>query len=133
MIQKNYIFFLFLALGGVLCHFALCAENSESRLMYLPRGEYIRVISEIISPPPEQTEEGARVDTYDYDNDEDENEGLGDSHRVHFDDVRTERDNQPIQRRRINRNKRDSFFFLQRGMERRSGRMTSINDNSNTA
>lgn len=34
---------------GVVCHFALSVENQDSRLVHLPREEFVKVMSEIVS------------------------------------------------------------------------------------
>lgn len=131
MVKKNYLFFLFGGLGGLLCHFALCAENNDSRLMYVSRSEYVRVLSEIINPPVETTKESTPVDQ-DEGDEEDDNDERTDSHRVRFLPEDTTPDAQTIRKRKISQHKRDSFFFLQRALERRSGQGVSFADNSNS-
>lgn len=130
MIQKHYVFCILISFGGLLCHFALCAENNDSRLVYLPRSEYIRVLSEIISPAEESKNESSKLEAYDED-DADNGDDAEDSHRVHFlpeDGPQSA----PLKKRKVNQNKRDSFFFLQRSLERRSGRIPLHNDNNDT-
>jgi hypothetical protein len=131
MVQRNYVFLLLLSFGGLLCHFALCAENNDSRIMYLPRNEYIRVISGIINPPPESKEEGSRLENFD-DGGDNGDDAADDTHRVHFLPDDAPAGGIPVRKRKVSQNKRDSFFFLQRSMERRSGRST-MNDNNDTA
>jgi hypothetical protein len=129
MVRHNYGACLMIAFGGLLCHFALCAENNDSRIMYFPRSEYIRVISNIINPPPEESNaDSLPQDVDDVDPGEEDD---GTSHRVTFlQDVATET-NVPAPRRRIiNPRKRDSFFFLQRSLERRIGRVSTVNSKS---
>lgn len=125
MIQRNYMFCIMISIGCLFCHFMLCAENNDSRLMYLSRKEFIRVISDIISPLPQTSVDATKLEAYE----EDDEDAADESHRVRFlpDDEPTP--SIPI-RKRKNQNKRDSFFFLQRSLERRSGLGV---DNNNSA
>ena len=130
MVRKSYQFCLFIALGGLLCHFALCAENNDSRLMYVSRHEYIRVIGDILNPPPESKQEDIGLRNEEDYNDEDDNGNDivdNDSHRVTFlPESPALVDTQAVRKRKLSQNKRDSFFFLQRALERRSGGVTTL-------
>ena len=50
---------------GVLCNFALSLENNESRLMQIPRDEFIRVMSDIISGGDKNASSSVEVSTTD--------------------------------------------------------------------
>lgn len=50
---------------GVLCNFALNLENNESRLMQIPREEFVRVMSDIISGGDKNASSSVDVSTTD--------------------------------------------------------------------
>lgn len=115
MLRHHYVFFSLMCGGGFLCHFMLCVENNDSRIYATPRREFIRVLTEIINPPPE-TQESVLPDDEDQINDEEGEDG-GRSVKLR---VLDEDDSRAIRQRKINSAKRDSFYFLQRSLERRA-------------
>ncbi len=98
-----------------MCHFMLCVENNDSRIYATPRREFIRVLTEIINPPP-QTQESVLPDDEDQVNDEEGEDG-GNSVKLR---VLDEDNIGAMRQRKINSAKRDSFYFLQRSLERRA-------------
>ena len=121
MVKHHYVFLLLICLGGFLCHFMLCVENQDSRIFGTSKQEFLRVLTEIINPPA--LEDPLVIPD---DNDavrEEEGEDIMDTHRVDVDDPgNTEPVLTPAQlrKRKIRNAKRDSFFFLQRSLERRA-------------
>jgi hypothetical protein len=103
-----------------LCHFALCAENNDSRVMGIEKKEFTRVISGIIDSGADGNDDLTR------ENDENiaEDDYVESSHRssssrsmAHQEDLREA----AVQSRRGVQNKRDSLYFLQRSMQQREG------------
>lgn len=48
MHDRHHICCVIAAIGVLLCHFFLNVENNDSRILSLPRSEYIKVISSIL-------------------------------------------------------------------------------------
>lgn len=128
MVRRNYITLLYISIGGLLCNFALGAESNESRLIMIPKREFIRVITEIINPPKQDEE----TQLQDEEGEEDDLDDDGSySNRMRYADPSQEPSGaaappvEPLltatelRRKRVRESRRDSFFFLQRSLEQR--------------
>eukprot|EP01034_Spumella_vulgaris_P024025 gene24025-30321_t len=146
---------------GVLCNFALCMENNDSRLVGIPKQEFIRVMSDIISGPSpaaagsqqgggggapgkDMLLERSRGDgTGEEEEYQQVGGGAGNSVEV-MESPRTTATKQAqassamlYRRKQKQQNiKSDSLYFLQRGMEAREAKLKALiqqNYNGNTS
>ena len=103
-----------------LCHYALCAENNDSRVMSIPKQEFIRVITGIIDSGAAGNDDVNR----EHEDNVGEDDYVANSHRktVMF---RNDLREAAVQSRKGVQNKRDSLYFLQRSMEIREGAATA--------
>lgn len=62
-----------LAVVAILCNLAYSMENNDSRLVYVPKREFVRVLSEIVSGPSSQQDPAIHEDS----DSEDEGDGMG--------------------------------------------------------
>jgi hypothetical protein len=132
---------------GVLCHLALCIENNDSRLVHLPKEEFIKVMSEIVSggdkntttvAEPSSSEDGEFYDPVDPSglmSQPSTQRSTKSSYRtVNEETPRTTAtreaqnnpgnglsmgENNPALGKRAKRARSDSLYFLQRSMEQR--------------
>ena len=56
MHDRHHICCVIAAIGAFLCHFFLNVENNDSRILSIPRSEYIQVISSIIQQTKDENE-----------------------------------------------------------------------------
>ena len=83
------------------CVFALSAENNDSRVLFVPKKEFIKVIGDIMSPSGVETD-GSKKETGEH------------VTGIQFTSDQDDADNKQ------NRVKRDSFYHLQKSLEHRS-------------
>lgn len=105
-----------------LCHFALCVENNDSRILGIEKKEYVRVISGIIDSGAEghddiNIENEVDIAETDYIEHSQRNKVL----------LRGDMREAAVQSRKGIQNRRDSLYFLQRSMQLREG--TLLHDN----
>ena len=96
MKERHHVCCVIAVVFCFLAHFALCAENNDSRIAYVPKKEFVNVLSSIIQSSEENTESFSRDDV---------NNATG-----------TEQQ-KPTSKK--SQSKRDSFYFLHRTLERR--------------
>jgi len=125
---------------AILCNLAYSIENNDSRLVYVPKREFVRVLSEIVSGPSSQQHDA--VDGGLDSEDEDDGMGRGESNQARariasvqsIVEVPRSRSNKQgqieSQLRRLNQTsqslhgkkgyvKSDSLYYLQRSLELR--------------
>lgn len=137
-------------LGCILCNFALSMESNDSRLLGIPKSEFIRVIRNIMTSSSEAARRGEAVgeaNSNGYNDQTDNNLGALAVERQKFLNatprsaaviLAMEKENE-LRMRRGAEIKRDSFYFLQQTLEKRekenqlikSGRKLSSPRNSN--
>lgn len=127
------------AVAAILCNLAYSMENNDSRLVYVPKREFVRVLSEIVCGPNSQRDaavDGGHPDS----EDEDDGMGRGESNqnRARIATVETSHSSRATsqaqiesQLRRVNQAvhsqlygkkgyvKSDSLYFLQKSLELR--------------
>jgi hypothetical protein len=95
--------------GIGICHFCLNSENNDSRVLSIPKAEFLRVLTGIMNQPKGDSEfvggAGPNNSTLSADVDVDDNKSRLDA----------------IRSRKGKQLKRDSFFYLQKTMEGRGG------------
>lgn len=112
MHHRHHVCCVIAVAACALCHFALCVENNDSLVMGVPKREFVRVISDIMSgPQPKDINQEIEED------DSDRRKGnvkFGSSQESEQKALRS-------LRRKGTQMKRDSFYYLQRHVESRDG------------
>jgi len=109
MKHGNHICCVIAVVASLLCNFALNVENNDSRVIGVPKSEFIRVISGIINAS--NAEEGGKSRA-----------GGGEDEIIMgqgSDPTRLKMERDAARTRKGERVKRDSFFFMQRAIEQR--------------
>ena len=117
-----------------LCHFAFNAENNDSRIVYVKKSEFLRVITGIMDTPRNELKEYSSLTNGSDDNALDDD--IGSTHRTQTTSssiVNTPRSRRVAALTALRNSKRgtkkDSFFFLQRSLESRAASSSSERGN----
>lgn len=104
MERNRHVCCVIAILGLFLCSFALSAENNDSRVLFVPKSEFVEVISGIIGPSDTSRQESGSH--------------RADGSKLPSPQERGEEENTYVSAR-PGKVKRDSFFYLQKSLENR--------------
>jgi hypothetical protein len=105
MERNRHVCCVIAILGVFLCSFALSAENNDSRVLFVPKSEFVEVISGIIG-----TSDSSRQEEF--------GSHRADGSKLSSPQESGEEANTYVSAR-LGKVKRDSFFYLQKSLENR--------------